>query len=269
MKLNPDRMAAAGPMRTLNIRFADSCAATGHPGRARRLGEAVFASLRLPCAARSRGPVAQLPPFAALTVVEQARRVRSRSALRARAPSPVLLGASHARRALPGCPVAETVVACVASNTDPVAGKAAGGAWAGRIGAAEEVSPDTNSPGDCLCLASGRGASPDAACKARSSGRARIWRASSSDSSHLFERSERSERSELCDGPEDRAPQGPRSAAKGQPSEPRPGSARRLARADSRMRKRTPVNVRNGPQAAQRGMLRFHAPRVARSAMDH
>jgi hypothetical protein len=136
------------------------------------------------------------------------------------------------------------------SNTAPVAGKAAGGAWAGRIGAAEEASPDTNSPGDCLCLASGRGASPGAACKARASGRARIWRASSSDSSHLFERSERSERSELCDGPEDRAPQGPRSAAKGQPSEPRPGLARRLARADASMRKRTPAYAGNGPQPA-------------------
>ena len=199
MKLNPDRMAAAGPMRTLNVRFADSCAATGHPGRARRLGEAVFASLRLPCAARSRGPVAQLPPFAALTVVEQARRVRSRSALRARAPSPVLLDASHARRALPGCPVAETVVACVASNTDPVAGKAAGGAWAGRIGAAEEVSPDTNSPVDCLCLASGRGASPGAACKARVRG-PRAQRASCSDSLRVFDHSERSERRELRNG---------------------------------------------------------------------
>jgi hypothetical protein len=35
----------------------------------------------------------------------------------------VLLGTSHARRALPGCPVAEPVVACVTSHTDTVAGK--------------------------------------------------------------------------------------------------------------------------------------------------
>ncbi len=194
-----------GPLLSLKSRLAGSGAATGQPGRARRLGSAVFAALRLPCAARVRGPVAQLPPLASLTVVEQSRRVRARSALRARAPAPVLLGASHARRARPGCPVAEPVVACGLSNTDAVAGKAAGGAWAGRIGAAEEH---------------------------RASGRA-PWRASSSDSSHVFERSERSERSELCDGPEDRAPQGPRSAAKGQPSEPRPGPARRLARANA------------------------------------
>ncbi len=145
-----------GPLLPLPSRCADRGAATGQPGRARRLGSAVFAALRRPCAARVRGPVAQLPPFASLTVVEQSRRVRARSALRARAPAPVLLGASHARRARPGCPVAEPKVACGTSNTDAVAGKAAGGAWAGRIGAAEEH---------------------------RASGRA-PWRASSSDSSH-------------------------------------------------------------------------------------
>ncbi len=95
------RRSACGPLLSLNFCFAGSGAATRHPGRARRLGSAVFAALRLPCAARVRGPVAQLPPFASLTVVEQSRRVSSRSALRARAPAPVLLGASHARRARP------------------------------------------------------------------------------------------------------------------------------------------------------------------------
>ncbi len=209
---------APGPLLSMPFRCADSGATTGQPGRARRLGSAVFAALRLPCAARVRGPVAQLATLTAFAALEQSRRVSARSALRARAPHPVLLGASNARRARPGCPVAEPVVACGLSNTDAVAGKAAGGAWAGRIGAAEEVSRDTNGPGDRLCLANGRASWPGAACKARASGRA-PWRASSSDSSRLSERSERSERSELSDGPEDRAPQGPRSAAKGQPSE--------------------------------------------------
>jgi len=41
----------------------------------------------------------------------------------------------------------------------------------------------------------------------------RAQRASTTDSSRLFERRERSERSELSDGPRDRAPQGSRSAA--------------------------------------------------------
>ena len=97
-RARPRLAAVAGDMKDL-----PSCCgvATGQPGRARRLGSAVFAALRLPCAARVRGPVAQLPPFASLTVVEQSRRVRARSALRARAPAPVLLGASHARRAPP------------------------------------------------------------------------------------------------------------------------------------------------------------------------
>jgi len=155
MKRLPIRTTARGPLRSLNFRFRGSNAATGHPGRAQRPGEAVFASLRLPCAARARGPVAQLAALTAFAALEQARRVRARSALRARAPNPALLGASHARWALPGCPVAEPVVACGVSNTDAVAGKAPGGAWVGRMGAAEKVSRDTNGPGDRLCLANG------------------------------------------------------------------------------------------------------------------
>ncbi len=85
----------------LGMWLCDS-AATGQPGRAQRATSAVFASLRLPCAARVRGPDAKLPPFAALTVVRQSLRVSARSALRARASNPVLLSASHARWARPG-----------------------------------------------------------------------------------------------------------------------------------------------------------------------
>jgi hypothetical protein len=213
------RQSACGPLPSLNFRSSGGGAATGQPGSARCSGEAVFAALRLPCAARVRGPVAQLAVLTAFAALGQARRVRSRGALRARAPAPVLLGASHARRALPGCPVAVPDGAYATSNTVLVAGQAAGGAWARRIGAAEERRPSGRAP----------------------------WRASSSDSSHL---SERSERSELCDGPEGRAPQGTRSAAKGQLSEPRPGLARRLARPDACARERAHADSRNGPQAA-------------------
>ncbi len=162
--------SAFGPLLPLNFRFAGNGAATGQPGRARRLGSAVFAALRRPCAARVRGPVAQLATLTSFAALEQSRRVRARSALRARAPAPVLLGASHAHRARPGCPVAEPVVACRLSNTDAVAGKAAGGAWAGRIGAAEEH---------------------------RASGRA-PWRASSSDSSRSV-RAQRTQRTKRVD----------------------------------------------------------------------
>src|SRR5258706_13718363 len=44
----------------------------------RRATEAVYASLRLPCDARSRGRAAELATFASLTALKQPRRVRSR-----------------------------------------------------------------------------------------------------------------------------------------------------------------------------------------------
>ena len=58
-----------GPLRSLSSRIADSGTATGHPGSAQRAGEAVFASLRLPCAARARGPVAQLATLTSLAAL--------------------------------------------------------------------------------------------------------------------------------------------------------------------------------------------------------
>ena len=210
------------PLWSVDSRLRRSSAATRHPGRAQRLGEAVFAALRLPCGARARGPVAQLPPFAALTVVEQARRVSSRSALRARAPNPVLLGASHARRALPGCPAAETGVERGTSNTDAVAGKAAGGAWAGRIGAAETHRVAGRARSALRDLTRCRCLSVESAANAASS----------------------------ATGPGTRASQGTRSEAKGQPSEPRPGPARRLALAAANNRERAPVNCGDRPDAA-------------------
>jgi hypothetical protein len=106
-----------GPLLSLNLLFAGDGAATGQLGSARRSGEAVFAALRLPCAARVRGPAAQLAALTAFAALGQARRVGSRGALCARAPHPVLHGASHVRRALPSCPVAEPDGACAASNT--------------------------------------------------------------------------------------------------------------------------------------------------------
>ena len=261
-------MSAVCPLRPLTIGLLGSGAATRHPGRARRLAEAVFASLRLPCAARNSPVVlslskdAQLPPLAALTVVGPAQRVRSRSALRARAPNPALLGpcrprraqrpgsspgtnsppdclcpgsASHARRALPGCLVAGPVVACGVEHSDSGPGKAAGGAWAGRIGAAEKRRVPGRARSALRALTCGR----------------------------LFERSERSE---FGHRPGTRASQGTRSEAKGKPSEPRPGPARHLARADASGRERTVANSRNGPIAAKQGEVDFtsgHRHRIA------
>jgi hypothetical protein len=241
MKLTRLSPSAAGPLASSDARSACSSVATGHPGRAQRLGEAVVAARRLPCAARLRGPVAQLPPFAALTVVGQSRRVRARGALRARAPNPVLLGASHAHWSLPGCSVAEPQVVCETSNTDAAAGKAAGGAWAGRIGAAEER---------------------------RASGRARSAHRELTRCRCLSAESAANEASSAT-GPDDRAPEGTRSEAKGQPPEPGPGRARRLARTDACVSVRTQAISRNGPKADRQGLRAFHPPWLARSAMIH
>jgi len=62
----------------------------------------------------------------------------------------------------------------------------------------------------------------------------RAQRASTTDSSRLFERRERSERSELSDGPRDRAPQGSRRAAPTASAKRRGLPARAFARADRR-----------------------------------
>jgi len=233
--------SACGPLQTLSVRFRCSGAATRHPRRAQRATSAGFASLRLPCAARVRGPAAQLPALAALSLVKHVQRVSARSArVRARASHPVLLGASHALLARPGCPVAEPKVVCGWLNTAPRARKAPGAAWAGRIGAAE---------------------------KRRAPGRARTRALRDLTCGRLSERRERSERSEFGHGPGDRASQGTRSEAKGKPFEPRPGRARRLARADESTKQQTIANSRNGPTAALCAAA-LHPSRAARRAMS-
>jgi hypothetical protein len=54
------------------------------------------------------------------------------------------------------------------SNKEPsVSSQAVGGCAVARLCGGEEASPDTNSPVDCSCLASGWALAPSAACKAR------------------------------------------------------------------------------------------------------
>ncbi len=77
-------------------------AAKPRAGRARCTSETVGAARRLPCDARSRGHVAELASFAALTALRQLRRVRARSALRAR-PRALRFSAPPTRRTAP-CP---------------------------------------------------------------------------------------------------------------------------------------------------------------------
>ena len=191
----------------LPMPVVDLSAATRPTGRAGRLASAVAALRRLPCAAR-KDPVvlslskdAQLPAFTALTPVRHSQRVSPRSALRARSPNPVLLGASDARPARPVGLVAGAVVPRKQSSEDAVAGKAAGGAWVGRICAAEKRRWVGRARSALRALTCGR----------------------------LSERSERSERSEFDHRAKPPSIAGHPQRSAGQASEPHPGPARRLA----------------------------------------
>ena len=85
----------------------------------------------------------------------------------------------------------------------------------------------------------------------------RAQRASTTDSSRLFERRERSERSELSDGPRDRAPQGSRSFAATASAKRRGLPARAFARADRRThsgRSRTAQGRKRTPAASEHVM---------------
>ncbi len=107
--------SAFGPLQTFFVRYLfEHRVAQAKPlaGRPRRVAGAVSASLRLPCGARSCGPRRELAAFASLTALKHARRVRRRVALRARATSPVLLGAPETRRVLPASGFAGTSVLC-------------------------------------------------------------------------------------------------------------------------------------------------------------
>ena len=85
----------------LGLLSAAGGAAKARAGRLTRFAGAVGAVRRLPCAARSRGPVAELASFATLTALKQLRQVRSRFALRAR---PRALRCSALQRRAPACP---------------------------------------------------------------------------------------------------------------------------------------------------------------------
>ena len=84
----------------------------------------------------------------------------------------------------------------------------------------------------------------------------RAQRASTTDSSRLFERRERSERSELSDGPRDRAPQGSRSAAQTASAKRRGLPARAFARAD--------LGMQSGRSTTETGREPPHPPSSSR-----
>jgi len=91
------------PVRTLA-----SVVAKGRPGGARPATEAVGAARRLPSGARLHGPAHNSLRSLRSLRSDRMRQKCLRSALRARAVNPALLGASHAGRAPPGRPFAAT-----------------------------------------------------------------------------------------------------------------------------------------------------------------
>ena len=110
-------------------------------------------------------PVAELTALTAFAAFKQAATSQITMRAARAATSPPLLGAPEARSSLPARAFAEPVVVLVENTTTGGSRQAVPGG--GAVGGDEEVSPDSNSPEDCLCLANGRASWPGAACKAR------------------------------------------------------------------------------------------------------
>ena len=165
---------------------------------------AVGAAHRLHCAARSG--VAPLNSLRSLRSLRSNRRGESVVDARWRAPTPALRCSSPPKSRPAGSPCREVHGGRCSFQTPPRGLQRR--VWAG-----------------CCAPVRRRGAQGSWP---------RAQRASTTDSSRLFERRERSERSELSDGPRDRAPQGSRSAAETASAKRRGLPARAFARADHR-----------------------------------
>jgi hypothetical protein len=184
MKIRRHLELACGPTR----RSADvrSCAAPAHRGRGCPAGAhavAVAAARRLHCAARSGVAPPNSPR--SLRSLRSNNRGESVDEARWRAPTPALRCSSPPKSRPAGSPCREAHGCWCSLQIPPPFPQS--GVRAGRSAPVERREAQGSWP--------------------------RAQRASSSDSSRLFERSERSERSEFGDGPRDRAPQGSRCAA--------------------------------------------------------
>jgi len=236
MQRHPCSTSHCRPLRALAVWFRVRAvvAAEGSSGGARRATEAVSASLRLPCAARVHGPAHNSLRSLRSLRSNRMRQVSLRSALRARAMNPVLLGASHARRAPPELPFAAGS-GCSRGSPPPVLERQAvpGG---GAVCGAEQRSLEGGERSELRELT----------CRI------------------LFERSERSERSELCGTPSRRAAQGSLSAAKtATVSAP---AGHRLPRRADVDEPRTSANDGNGPRANSQPA---RATQISRTAAEH
>lgn len=169
-------------------------------GGLRRFGVSVGPQGRLPCGARVQGPAAELASRPSGATLKQLPRACGRSALRARASHPALLGDPQARHSPP--PSAET-------NTRHVA---KGPSAAHDTGA---LPPFAAAAGACLgCHWERR--------EAQGRGR-RAQRASKTDSPQLSERSALGARSEFCGATLPRASQRSRPSGRPLPPAPRAG----------------------------------------------
>jgi hypothetical protein len=235
MKPLPIRMVACGPLPKFNSRFRSSGVG---PRSVRRRNSKCWPSLRegaLRCSAL--WAVAQLASFAALTALKQVRRVRSRSALRAR-PQDLRSSAAHSRPGTAPPSGLQAVVAGGAWNTNPVTCKGAGGVWAQRRARSREAQA-------CWPRAPARFVNMlVAACLNVASAASEVSSATGQQAEHRRApwRSQ-DKQSALC-----------------------PHPARRLARADAGVRKRTLANDRNGPQADARSARVSCMPCSARDA---
>jgi hypothetical protein len=228
---------ALGPLLNFNVCFR--LRGKGAPGQASALRFGGRRVRRLPSGARSLGPSPNSLRSLRSLRSNRRREVSSRSALRARAKSPVLLSAEVARCHLPGPAFAETSVVFPA-NTSPLFARG-GRQLAGAI--------------------SGATRSAALGARARSALRSLTCR-------HLSERRERSERSEFVDGPQARAPQCSRRTRRPPPHEPLPAAARREPRI-RRKEERTFADVSNGPKAVVSTANTNVAPLKANKGTDH
>jgi hypothetical protein len=231
-------VSAFGP----SLPFVSGCSFATSARRGRRCptgahAVAVSASLRLHCAARSG--VAPQNSLRSLRSLRSNNRGESVVEARWRAPTPALRCSSPPKSPPPGSACRDLHRGSYSSQTTP----------------------------RCLqrCVRAGCGA------PLRRRGAQGSWpraqRASTTDSSRLFERNERSECSEFCDGPRDRAPQGSRCAAPTASAKRRGLPARAFARADRRMQSGHSTATTGREQPFQ-ATVAFHAPRKMRSAMD-
>lgn len=206
-------------------------------GAPRRFGGSAGPTGRLPCGARGRGPAVELASRPSAAALRQRRRVGSRSALRARAPTPALLGDPQARRNAPprasrGTPTRTN------SPTSQRSGQPRPNAGA-RPGARTGIRPGT------------RGGSPRSFAAAGAWGRGlwgrreaqrpgwRAQRASQTDPPSLSERSALRAPSEFDGATRPRASQRSRPYGRPPPPAPPPGPRCREANANTPSRQGT------------------------------